>query len=198
MQTITFNAQLFYSADELKQNHNNYFKGVRSVKDIIEKKAIPSSEYEIVKKVRDELVVCDNLKYSRAKILLKKDFCETHIINPPAPKKKVFKATVEPEVEVEQTISPAILYLEEEECFKDSEGNVLDIEVRGERDRKKIYFKMADIAKEFNAPNLRKTLLNDLTDFQRNIHYKTFTLQSSVHNSDTKTASKKSYIFLTC
>jgi len=198
MQTITFNDQLFYSADELKPHYKDYFKGVRTVKEIIDKKGIPSLEYVVVKKVKDELVVCDNMKYSRAKILLKKDFCESNIINPPAPKKKVFKTTIEQEVEEEEEelIAPEILDLEEEECFKDSEGNILQIEVRGERDRKKIFFKMADISKEFNAPNLRIVLLNK-EKFQKNIHYKNFTCNLGVTKGYTKTASKKSFIFLT-
>lgn len=171
------------------------------MKDVINIKNINSADYAVVKKKGDELVICDNLKYCRAKILLKKEFCDINIINPPSPKKKVFVKTPEENIEneyiEERKVAPPILFLNEEEMFKDAEGTILDIEVRGERDRKKIYFRMIDIAKEFNSPNLRKTLLNDGSDFQRNIHYKTFTLQSCVNNYDPKNTSKKLSLFLT-
>lgn len=201
MQTICFNNHLYYSADELKKNYKNYFKGIRSVKEIIKSKNINSDDYAVVKKKGDELVICDNLKYCRAKILLKKEFCNINIINPPSPKKKIFIKNSEKNIEnkniEEKEVAPPILFLNEEEMFKDVEGNILDIEVRGERDRKKIYFKVSDIAKEFDSPLLKKSLTNVKSEFERNIHFKTFTcLKTSIINGRENT-SKKLSLFLT-
>ena len=43
--------------------------------------------------------------------------------------------------------APQILNLEDNEKFKDANGNILNIEVRGERNHKKCYFKVKDVKK---------------------------------------------------
>jgi very-short-patch-repair endonuclease len=50
--------------------------------------------------------------------------------------------------------APPILELEEHEKFKDDEGNVYEVEVRGVREKDKIFFKASDIEELFKIENL--------------------------------------------
>ena len=50
---------------------------------------------------------------------------------------------------------PEILELNDNEKFKDEYDNILDIEVRGERNVNHCYFRVKDISKCFEMPNLQ-------------------------------------------
>ena len=63
------------------------------------------------------------------------------------------------------------LYLEDHEKFRDAQGNVLDIEVRGERDHKSCYFLMKDVSKVFNIARLYETLTNRTSTYDEKLHY---------------------------
>ena len=71
---------------------------------------------------------------------------------------------------------PHLLVLEEHEKFKGEDGKVLEIEVRGERNAKECYFKVADVATAFEMPNINRTLLTD-PGFTRDLHYTGFIQQ---------------------
>ena len=60
------------------------------------------------------------------------------------------------------------------EKFKDESGNVLEVEVRGERNKNKIFFKVQDVMTAFKMPSLDKNLLDATSNYERDIHYKTF------------------------
>jgi len=68
--------------------------------------------------------------------------------------------------------APPIFDLEDNEKFKDADGNIIEIETRGERDRKKIFFRLEDISKGFDMKNIREVLLQPHTGYKQNIHYK--------------------------
>jgi hypothetical protein len=74
-----------------------------------------------------------------------------------------------------QELLPELIILSEEEKFKDINGNSINIEVRGIRDYDKIFFKLKDIAIEFEMPNIRNTIFdkNNKT-YHENLHYKIF------------------------
>ena len=54
--------------------------------------------------------------------------------------------------------APPLLILEEYEKFHDIDGNILDIETRGTKDRKGIRFRVKDVMEAFNMPSLDHTL----------------------------------------
>ncbi|MFZ2537410.1 MAG: hypothetical protein WAX04_00720 [Oscillospiraceae bacterium] len=56
--------------------------------------------------------------------------------------------------------APDILRLKRREKFRDIDGEVIECEVRGERDIDKCYFKAKDIATGFRIPSIVKTLLS--------------------------------------
>lgn len=70
---------------------------------------------------------------------------------------------------------PPILKLEEHEMFCDADGDICDVEVRGERHFKKCFFKVADVAYCFGMENLSKTILkSEASSYQKNVDYVMF------------------------
>jgi uncharacterized small protein (DUF1192 family) len=75
--------------------------------------------------------------------------------------------------------APPLLHLDDGEKFHDADGNVIEIETRGERDRKKIYFKVKDVSVGFVMPSLSKNILRhryvDVENgYEYGLHYKAF------------------------
>jgi hypothetical protein len=67
--------------------------------------------------------------------------------------------------------APELLILKDDEKFKDDNGNVIEIEIRGERTCDGIFFLLTHIAKVFDLPNIRQTMMNDNSDYYVNEHY---------------------------
>jgi len=74
---------------------------------------------------------------------------------------------------------PPILILENNEKFIDVDGNILDIEVRSEKDINKIYFKVKDISDKFKLDNIRNTITHNNSIFNNGIHYTYFNSRTS-------------------
>lgn len=93
-------------------------------------------------------------------------------------------------------IPPAdpILELSNDEKFIDSNKNIIDIEVRGERKHNKCFFKVKDVSSGFHMPNLQNILIKENTKYESNIHYKYFIIEEK--NSILKEENKKE-LFLT-
>lgn len=70
--------------------------------------------------------------------------------------------------------APPILELEDEEKFHDTDGNILEIETRGERDVDKIFFRVRDVMKRFDMPILDISLRHEASGYEIGMHYKTF------------------------
>jgi hypothetical protein len=87
--------------------------------------------------------------------------------------------------------APPLLHLDDGEKFHDADGNVIEIETRGERDRKKIYFKIKDVSIGFGMPSLSRNILN-INGLTRGIHYITFTRDSTLHTMECKNTNKQS------
>ena len=69
--------------------------------------------------------------------------------------------------------APGILGLDDEEKFHDNEGNVVEIETRGEREHDKVYFLAKDVATAFEINQIRKITLNE-SGYKVHIHYTFF------------------------
>ena len=89
--------------------------------------------------------------------------------------------------------------LEDEEKFHDTDGNILEIETRGERDVDKIFFRVRDVMKRFDMPELNKHLLDPTSNYERGLHFTTFTTFRTPECSKSKDSSKKTVkaLFLT-
>lgn len=95
--------------------------------------------------------------------------------------------------------APPILYLEDGEKFHDADGNVIEIETRGERYRNKIYFRVKDVSIGFGILRLNDTLTNKERGYERGIHYTTFKRESRHINDVSKNTNKpsKTTLYLT-
>ena len=76
--------------------------------------------------------------------------------------------------------APPILYLDDGEKFHDADGNVIEIETRGERHEDKIYFKVKDVSVGFGMPNLDKALMHKEKGYTRGTDYKHIFNRSAV------------------
>jgi hypothetical protein len=74
--------------------------------------------------------------------------------------------------------APPVLKLENKEKFINAEGEILEIDVRGERDPDKCYFKASDTGTAFNIKNISGTLYKSSSSFKVKIHYKNFIVKN--------------------
>jgi hypothetical protein len=103
---------------------------------------------------------------------------------------------VEEEEQEQQKVenAPPILYLDDSEKFHDADGSVIEIETRGERDRKKIYFKVKDVSVGFGMPSLYRNICAD-RGYDYGLHYKYMFIRLSFLNVENDTIKKE--LFLT-
>lgn len=90
--------------------------------------------------------------------------------------------------------APPIIDLENHEKFYDNDDNPIEIEVRGEREVGKCFFKVEDVAIGFDLPDLHRTIINKNTSYNENEHYKYFIVRYFFHSVEKKPIKK---LFLT-
>ncbi len=171
---------LYYNINDLFIYNTSFFIGCKDKKrKIIDRKKIPSTEYvyaNFINKTKEWNITNESSK--KAQLLLSKSWVDqfyfpdmSKLPNEPVE----LNDTIE---EIEEFISyefiPNLLELEDHEKFKDSSGKCLDIEVRGERDKNKIYFNVKDISDLFGIPKLKDTLIHKNSGYERGLHYQTF------------------------
>ena len=68
--------------------------------------------------------------------------------------------------------APPLLHLDDSEKFHDADGNIIEIETRGERHEDKIYFNVKDVSVGFEMPYLNDVLTHKKKGYRLNIDYK--------------------------
>lgn len=91
--------------------------------------------------------------------------------------------------------APQILYLDDGEKFHDADGNVIEIETRGERHEDKIYFKVKDVSIGFEMPKLNIILTKNDSGYKRYHDYKVMFIREGLTYSESCTIKK--CLFLT-
>jgi hypothetical protein len=175
------NGAVLYNAEEIYNYDRVFFVGCSRPRMMIEKFNIPETEYCFYYQKNDEWVKASST-YRRAAMFLTENYVLKNI-----PKMKATVASENDNVSVENASEetdvkqmykyeevPEILELEDEEKFKDTSGNILEIEVRGERNSKNCYFRVKDVAKVFDMPNLDRSLRHINSDYEYETHYKCF------------------------
>jgi hypothetical protein len=76
-------------------------------------------------------------------------------------------------------LAPDVLQLEEREMFKDAADNIVEVEVRGERDRKKCFFSVHDVSRAFELPDLSNTILHKDRGYEEVNHYRYFMVKKT-------------------
>jgi hypothetical protein len=184
---IIINDKQYIMGDYLYNNAPIYSKGCRSSRDIISKKQIEAKNYIYARNKDNKWVISDGKSFKFDKIFFIKSFVD---------KIPEFKRD---ENNKDISKAPAIIDLKKEEKFMDNDGNIIEIETRGERAVDKIYFKVKDVAAGFEMPNLEKNIKDVKSAFIINSHYVIFNC-SDTRNSGKKTDKKQisnQQVFLT-
>jgi len=183
-QLVVYNGHETYLANDLKQFFPNLFRGLRSVKGIVNKYSIPDDQHFVVKSIKESYEE-SNLSYLRSKILIKTGFidnllAEPEKLNPDGPRD-----------------APPILELREDEKFTDDEGNVYEVEVRGERHEDKIRFKGKDVERVFQMENLRDDVQKKHIKYTEKEDYEFLFVQNETlsHSEQTEKENRKRLFF---
>ena len=89
---------------------------------------------------------------------------------------------------------PPELYLEDEEKFKDANGNIIEINTVGEKNEDNIYFKVKDVMNGFNINNLHTIIIDKNSGYKKNIDYKYFFIRVKSTKSENDTIKKSLYL----
>lgn len=182
MEVVTFeNSNDYVSTLYIKEHAPKYFAGSRNGKELIRNKGIDENEYIFARLKSDGYwYVSDGKSCQLDKVFLRKSFVESD---------DDLMAELNGEVSDDTPEAPEIIDLEEHEMFHDDEGNVVEIETRGERDCDKIFFRMIHVMEAFEMPNLYYNMQNKLTLYEEGRDYVFFmcTRQYKVQKKQVRT-----------
>ena len=180
MEETDINNKTYINADYLIKNLNNFAKGCRSSRELIKKKNIDDFIY--LKKKDDIWIESSGKSIKYDKVFINKDYIKSI----PKINREIIKDN--------KNEAPPIIELKESEKFKDDDGNILDIETRGEREVEKIFFKCKDIEKYFDHMHLQNTVIDkESKTYKEDIDYKYFYCKKI----DSKKNEFKKLLFLT-
>ena len=196
---------LYYNSKELNDYDPLFYYGCKTKpRNIITKKNIPDCEY-IYANLKSKEWNISSAECKKAQLLISKSWVDKHFfknVDASAVESRIIDNIQEEvsgdvvtedaaEVSGEVEEAPPLLLLKDNEKFCDADGNILEVETRGEKNRHKIYFKVADISKGFDMPNLSISLLNKDKGYERNTDYKTFNILKGLTKDYPKTTNKK-------
>ena len=193
--SIDSSNKMYYNAKDICSRNPELFIGIKSKRrEIIERNKIPFTEY---------VYACFNVKFncwnisdkycSKAQLLISKEWVDIHMFmfnNPSQDKKnntqtKKIKSDVIKKNDVKEPVRkedeekdvenpPPILELKDSQKFRDIDGNFINIEIRGERCRNKIFFRLKDVMRRFDMPNLSNGISDKTSSYIRGLHYTCF------------------------
>ena len=192
----------YHNSKDMLTLNPGFFKGFTTTpRRIIDRKKIPATDYLYATMEKGKGWNLSTDKCKKAQLLISANWINANrffgigasaAINEVMNKVEVNEASnkvmneveasnkVMNEVEAENKVmnevaedAPPILYLSDAEKFHDVDGRVIEIETRGERDRKNIYFKVKDVSIGFEMPRLNDTLTRE-RGFDRDIHFTAF------------------------
>lgn len=170
-----------YSADELFEYDKRFFINCPRVRFVIEKQQI-SEEHYFFAYNKKGIWVKSTANYPRAKLFLLEEYVLQNIL-------KMMDEPADCDIRENPRYeeAPHILNLTPEECFKTKDGKIIKIEVRGEREYDKCFFRVKDVSVGFDIPNLSITLTCSVSSYERDIDYKVMSVNKST----------KGYLYLT-
>ena len=200
---VIIDSQAYYSADDIKSKARVFAGSARNAREMIRQRKVPSDAYVYLRKqpATTTYKKTDG-SASQDRVYFTEDFAKTiSELNPAATREQVVssKPKVTSEEAIEQEKTPEIIELHDDEKFRDDEGNIIEIETRGERTYDGIYFRVKDVSSGFGIESLKTTLLKQDSGYKRKVDYKVFacTEVSNVYRKTTSTASARKFLFLT-
>ena len=169
MEIVKLNEIEYINCDDVFKKAPIYCKDSRNGRELIKNKKIKDFIYARLKE--NKWTITDGKSYKYDKILFKKSFIDT------------IKEITEPIITDDKyETAPDIIHLDNNEKFKDDEGNILEIETVGERKVNNIYFKVKDVISGFNMDRLNDIIIDKNTTYNENIDYKFFYLKKEINN----------------
>jgi hypothetical protein len=191
MEIIRINKLNYVLGDDVLQKAPIYCKGCRSSRDIIRKKNIDKNNFIYARKDNktNEWTINDGKSVKIDKLLFRKKFVDEVIteLNP----------NCDDEIKDINGVgkAPEIIELNDNEKFKDNDGNIIEIETRGDRTIDNIFFKVKDVMVGFEMDSLNDTLTKNTTNYIDNIHYKYFYCKNKITDGNKNKIKKE--LFLT-
>ena len=127
MSCINYNDKNYVHGDFILSNAPIYSKGCRSSRDLVKKKNLESSKYIFARLTDDKWLVTDGKSVKFDKVFFRNSF--VNII--PELKNKNSTEVIKDDNGIEK--APDIIELDNNEKFKDENGNFIEIETRGDR-----------------------------------------------------------------
>lgn len=188
METIIINNIEYCKGDDLFIHTPIFCKKSRTARELIKNKKIENTIY--AKNINGEWIKTDGNSKKFDKILIPKNFCNKI----PELNNENYEIIID-DNGIEK--APEIICLNDNEKFKDENGNILEIETRGERKVDKIYFKVKDVEKVFEILRLDLIIIDNRSLYNTG-DYKYFNCQEII-NSIKKTYKEtvKKTLFLT-
>jgi len=150
LKTYTINNKKYYKSDEVKLKYPKLFKRCPRTRDFIRNKEVPNTRYIYARpNDKQKWIVSDGKSCRHDKVFLLKSWMDKKYLGDDADK---YISDIRD--------APNIIELEDHEKMTDTDGNILDIEVRGDRECDKCYFKVQDIMNGFGLKSLHKVILN--------------------------------------
>lgn len=175
MAAFIYNDREVYDAKDVKEKDPGFFFGCSiSLRAVVEKQGIPADAIFYAIKTRGNWTASD-AAVKRASLLLDKEWVDTHVpkfmdadaMPKSAPKKGTYLS------------APDILELDDSEKLCDDEGNIYEIEVRGERNVDKCYFRASDVELTLGMKNITGTLQDITSAFVKGKDYVSFIVKSA-------------------
>ncbi len=177
MNIIILNNKEYILADELFNIIPTYSKESRNARELIKNKKIKDFIYG--RKKNDKWIISDGSSNRYDKILIEKNFVDT-----------IIDENKDDEIE----IAPDIIILEDHEKFKDDEGKIIEIKVRGTRNEDDIYFRVKDVSIGFKMDRLYDVILDKTyKGYQEKIDYTFFNCYKN-RGPDKNTYKKELYL----
>src|SRR6056297_2224652 len=145
MQSYYISKKNYYLADDIMVNRPSFFKGCKNSRSITNRNVIPENKYIFARSIDDKWKKSDGKSKKFDKLFISMKWFDDNHGN-----------------DKEDLIddAPKRIYLENHEMFYDNEDNLIDIEMRGEREFDKCYFKVKDIINGFKIKRLDATIIH--------------------------------------
>jgi hypothetical protein len=193
---------LYYNSKDLFNYDNLFYYGCKSKpRNIIVKKNIPETDYLFANQKLNEWNISTS-SCKKAQLLISKKWVDRFFFKiPQEPIINIKPDITEPNIIQHETTfddivlnevkvdkdsieyAPELINLKDNQKFRDSDGNIIEIETRGTKQYNNIYFKVSDVSKGFDIKNLNTTLSHKDRGYERNEDYKTF-LISVINKKD--------------
>lgn len=167
MEKIIINNEEYIKVEYVKIIDPNIFKKIDPVRDYIKKTKLSNQEYVYAYlRKRDKQWKQATKKSKRSQVLLSINWLKikskklSHYFSNLNKNNSLSKPDDSFSNDAINSIQEPILKIDNKLIFKNSSGTRINITLRGERKKNKIYFKLKDIEKEFKLNYSKKNLIN--------------------------------------